>query len=69
MKDAPEGETFDMKYPNSSLNYVKINNSNVIGKYVLSVSGLQFYHDSIKFDIISETQAKPDDCSSGSGAR
>jgi hypothetical protein len=58
VKDAPEGETFDMKYPNSSLNYVKINNSNVIGKYVLSVSGLQFYHDSIKFDIINETQAK-----------
>lgn len=58
VKDAPEGETFDMKYPNSSLNYIKINNSNVVGKYALSVSGLQFYYDSVKLDILSETHAK-----------
>ena len=58
VKDAPDGETFDMKYPNSSLSYIKINNSNVIGVYALSVSGVQFYHDSVKLDILSETNAK-----------
>lgn len=58
VKEAPVGETFVMKYPNSSMSYVKINNSDVIGRYTLAVSDMRFYYDAVRFEITSETEGK-----------
>jgi hypothetical protein len=46
-----------MSYPNSSLDYVKVNNDVISGYYILSVVDVPFVYDRIQFNIINDTRA------------
>ena len=47
----------EMKYPNSSLQFTKINNNVVSGHYTLQVDDIPFNYDEIEFDILNATEA------------
>ena len=55
VKNLPE-ET-EMKYPNSSLQFTKINNNVVTGHYTLRVDDIPFNYDEIEFNILNTNEA------------
>jgi hypothetical protein len=55
VKNLPDDST--MKYPNSSLQFTKINNDVVAGSYTLHVDDIPFSYEDIDFDILNTTEA------------
>jgi len=55
VKNLPEDS--EMKYPNSSLQFTKINNNVVSGHYTLQVDDIPFNYDEMDFDILNTTEA------------
>ena len=55
VKNLPEES--EMKYPNSSLQFTKINKNVITGHYTLQVDDIPFSYDEIEFDILNATEA------------